>query len=1076
MAASDMDAGSDAVGASNLEWILRLTRSQREAVTHPATDSLQILAGPGSGKTRTLTCRVAWLVNVQGIRPKDIIVVTFTNKSAKEMIVRLRRMIGDESTDALFIGTFHSVGVRLLRANGKRIPGLGSSRFSIIDEDDAMRMIKDAIQTKIRKDFVPETYTYRPPPKLVKQDISSWKAKFISPAEAMAAAECAIEQKDLKRIKARVYAEYEAEKRRLNLLDFDDLISKTIELLQADPSILSNVKHVCVDEFQDTSKCQYELVKLFAASCRAITTVGDTDQAIYSWRDADRRNIELMRKDFGLKNKDAETAMADPSGNGEGKSKASDDAKAEDMSVELESDPSGSGGCSVINLQESFRSTASILNMAQRIIEQDHTRPIRVLKPVHPMGHGVTLLRCDFAADEASRIVSEIKRLIAQSGNMFNHDDFAILLRTNSMSRHIESALNAAHIPYRMVGSIRFFERKEVKDLLAYLHLADNPQHDAAFTRAVNVPKRGIGDKNLQLIIVVARSKGMTAMVLAEQLAAGHVEDVRFRSNVINRLREFVSLVQRVRKMARQQKPVSLIIKWLVLACGYDRHIANEDNGDNSRKIILELVNFAADMDGIQPLSASASKERSFAGSQVLQASQGAASSLSSRRTGPPRNFEDSQLFQEDSSEDGQAFSQDKKSLEDMLNEWAGSMDFGNDGPDADEEEEVLQGKANDCALVSYGDSVAERELEKLRTFLNTTSITDTGANEENTPKVTISTCHSAKGLEWPVVFIGGCENGRFPLVACTTTSAILEELRLLYVAMTRAQTILYLTYCTVRQEGTSGKPLSLELTPFIAGKSAAPPPVPSKNTNKPAQPEYEEDPSRLRMANLEGLFKRLPPRIEPDQVKEIAHVIERQAPSKEIVILATAEHKQHVEEEKRRRAEQHAARYGSSVPIFGASQPVPQIARQHCSTQSSMPSRASTAPHVVTQRSVDTAMLLHGLPPGTEVMMRRKPNHVKAAPTFTNAVRLQARPEDLISLVRPDGTAPRPAANLASFQSDSNSSVRELLSLLPADDASMQRLLTEATQSGARTDGKRSAALRLSQARGGKKVKSEPQ
>ncbi len=431
-------------------YLRPLSKSQLAAATHPPTSCLQILAGPGSGKTRVLTSRVAWLIldPANKLKPEDIVVVTFTNKAANEMKQRLIKLIGKERVENLVIGTFHSVCARYLRKYGRLISL--PNNFTIIDVDDAKRMFKAII--KELKDEIEKTHIQIKPEDCM-SEISKAKAKEIDPmkyqqlADLVAAKgeskKAAIGKKLLgsapfKAIMAKIYTEYQRQLVDANALDFDDLLVYGVQLFRRQNQVVRNIRHVLVDEFQDTNITQYELMRLVAYSSQAVSIVGDPDQSIYGWRSAEIGNLDKMTKEFK--------------------------------------------GTQQARLEENYRSTGAILELALKVVQQDTSRVPKDLYTSHPRGTPV-VLKCHGSAQlEAAYIASEIKRLIAHSGGMLNYNDIAILLRFNYLSRAIEAELQAKGIDSRMMGGHKFFDRMEVKDLLAYLALADNlASHQLSF-------------------------------------------------------------------------------------------------------------------------------------------------------------------------------------------------------------------------------------------------------------------------------------------------------------------------------------------------------------------------------------------------------------------------------------------------------------------------------------------------------------------------------------------------------------------------------------------------------------------
>ncbi|KAG9121225.1 hypothetical protein FRC07_002907, partial [Ceratobasidium sp. 392] len=424
-----------------------LNDAQHKAVTFEPTGALQILAGPGSGKTRVLTCRVANLIITHSLPPQSICAVTFTNKAAAEMRVRLTRLVGAAETAKLVIGTFHAICANFLRKYGNSI-GLATN-FSICDADESKKTINGILQ-KHTPELEASSIVLKEP--VVRAMISKAKATGQSSQEMLRTASSISTQDKMQAAVAHIYEEYDATLRAANALDFDDLLVMGLQVLKAAPRAIANLRHVVVDEFQDTNTMQYELMRVLAGACGGCASVvGDPDQSIYGWRSADVTNLGRMRKDFP----DTHT----------------------------------------IYLEENYRSTGSIVSTSLAIVSQDKQRPQKSLFTSHASGPTPLLREFSNAAEEAGFMAREIRRIVASSGGMVGFGDCAILLRFSALSRVIEAALQQESVPSRVLGGHKFFERAEVKDVLVYLQLADNPAFTPAFARVVNVPKRGVGEK-----------------------------------------------------------------------------------------------------------------------------------------------------------------------------------------------------------------------------------------------------------------------------------------------------------------------------------------------------------------------------------------------------------------------------------------------------------------------------------------------------------------------------------------------------------------------------------------------------
>ncbi|KAJ1338384.1 ATP-dependent DNA helicase UvrD/PcrA [Microdochium nivale] len=427
-----------------------LNEAQRLAVTSVAP-TVAILAGPGSGKTHTLTSRVVWLVNHVGIPPSDVLVATFTVKAANEMRLRIGKALGGGQERKIVLGTFHSIARRYLSAYGKHI-GLRQN-FGIADDSDSRAIIARVCK---RQPTALE-------PAMVRGWISKRKARGTSDDTTKSAPRGKnVESKALEE----VYQEYQAQLDRSNLLDYDDLLVRCVELLRKFPSCVSNIQTVLIDEYQDTNGIQYDLTKLFAQQKQRITIVGDPDQSIYGWRSAEIKNLHRLLRDYP--------------------------------------------GTDEVSLEENYRSSSSILDVSLKVIQQDTERYKKALLPVHDKGTRPVLRQLRTSTDEADWIVSEIKRLMLVSGNMIELTDVAILLRSAALSRHIEAALGRQGLAYKMVGGFKFYERAEVKTILDYLRVIHHPDNNDALARVINVPKRGIGDATIKSLLEEAERNSMS--------------------------------------------------------------------------------------------------------------------------------------------------------------------------------------------------------------------------------------------------------------------------------------------------------------------------------------------------------------------------------------------------------------------------------------------------------------------------------------------------------------------------------------------------------------------------------------
>ena len=428
-----------------------LNDKQQEAV-QKTEGPLLILAGAGSGKTRVLTTKVAYLIENIGISPYNILAITFTNKAANEMKERLNKLLGDISNN-IQVSTFHSFGLKILRENYEQ---LGYERnFSIMDSDDTLSIIK-----KILKEFNLDTKIYNPT--AIRNKISGCKNELISPGEYDKYAISEFEQVVLK-----VYKKYVDTLKRNNAIDFDDLLILPIKLFREYPNVLekyqNRFQYILIDEYQDTNEAQYILTKMISAKYRNICCVGDNDQSIYSFRGANYRNILNFEKDY----KDA----------------------------------------TVIKLEQNYRSTETILNAANSVIRNNKERKDKNLWSNKKTGEKITYFKAFNERDEAFYVIREIKKLI---NNGINYENIAVLYRTNAQSRIMEEELLKENIPYRVVGSFYFYSRKEIKDLIAYLKLIHNSSDNISLTRVINTPKRGIGLKTISNLALKADTNNLS--------------------------------------------------------------------------------------------------------------------------------------------------------------------------------------------------------------------------------------------------------------------------------------------------------------------------------------------------------------------------------------------------------------------------------------------------------------------------------------------------------------------------------------------------------------------------------------
>ncbi|MDO8666498.1 MAG: UvrD-helicase domain-containing protein [Gemmatimonadales bacterium] len=509
-----------------------LNDAQREAVAHVEGPML-VLAGAGSGKTRVLTVRLARLLDEHGVDPRRVLAVTFTNKAAAEMKGRVATLLG-RAPDGLWIGTFHAVCARLLR---REAPHLGFTRtFTIYDEDDSESLVRRVIDDI---GLPPKLY----PARAVRYEISRAKNAMVSP-EAYAAEALDPWHANV----ARVYGATVRALKRANAMDFDDLLLHPLELFQAHPERLadyrSRFQFLLVDEYQDTNRAQYRFLHALAGGHGNLFVVGDDDQSIYGWRGADLRNILEFQRDFA--------------------------------------------GARLVRLEENYRSTRPILDAANSVISANVGRLGKTLRTIRGDGEPLTLLRAADERDEAEWLVREFAQRARRGEHAF--DEMAVLVRTNAQTRAFEEELRRGGIPYRVVGAVSFYERREVKDLLAYLRLIVNPDDDEAFRRAIAVPRRGIGETSLVALGTWATKWGWSLARTAA--AAGRVPDLRAKAR-----EGLESFAGELEAMSRELAPLqpSEALRGIVARLGYDGYLLGEDEtGPERLENVNELINAAA--------------------------------------------------------------------------------------------------------------------------------------------------------------------------------------------------------------------------------------------------------------------------------------------------------------------------------------------------------------------------------------------------------------------------------------------------------------------------------------------------
>ena len=612
-----------------------LNKEQQEAVKY-TEGPLLIMAGAGSGKTRVLTHRIAYLIDEKGVAPQNILAITFTNKAAREMQERVKYLVG-EGSEYMWVSTFHSMCVRILRRDCDRIGY--DSNFSILDGSDQLTVMKQVLKNL---NIDPKQYN----PRTMIAQISAAKNELKTPEVFEKNAVTLFEE-----MVSKVYKEYQRIIRKSQAMDFDDLIMQTVHLFQRVPEVLQyyqrRFQYIHVDEYQDTNDAQYKLVKLLANRYQNICVVGDSDQSIYAWRGANIRNILSFEKDYTQ--------------------------------------------AKVILLEQNYRSTKSILDAANHVISNNPNRKPKNLWTENDSGQKLTYFQGMSERHEALYITEKIQDLLL--GEKYSPKDIAILYRTNAQSRAVEEALMKSNINYQIFGGLKFYDRKEIKDLIAYLRLITNPSDDISFERIVNVPKRGIGAASIEKLQNYATRNDLSLFH-----AVAEIEQTSITGKAA---RALVTFREMMKNLMKQQEFLTAkeMIESVLEMTGYELMLKNENTIEAESRIenIAEFMTVAID-------------------------------------------------FEKNNEED--------QSLITFL---------------------------TDLALIADIDSLDEE---------------DVGQQE----KVTLMTLHSAKGLEFPVVFLIGMEENIFPHSrSLEDEEEMEEERRLAYVGITRAEERLFLTHATMR-------------------------------------------------------------------------------------------------------------------------------------------------------------------------------------------------------------------------------------------------------------------------------------
>ncbi|WP_102145809.1 DNA helicase PcrA [Mycobacterium hubeiense] len=636
-----------------------LNPQQRQAVLHEGSPLL-IVAGAGSGKTAVLTRRIAYLLAARDVGVGQVLAITFTNKAAAEMRERVAALIGARAGLSMWVSTFHSTCVRILRNQASLIKGLNSN-FSIYDADDSRRLL-----LMIGKDMGLDTKRYSP--RLLANAISNLKNELIGPEQA--AAEAVEASEELARIVAEVYAEYQRRLRAANALDFDDLIGETVAVLQAFPQIAQyyrrRFRHILVDEYQDTNHAQYVLVRELVGTETVdgvppaeLCVVGDADQSIYAFRGATIRNIEDFERDFP--------------------------------------------NATTILLEQNYRSTQNILNAANSVISRNSGRREKRLWTDAGEGELIVGYVADNEHDEARFIAEEIDAL-ADKGEI-TYNDVAVFYRTNNSSRALEEVFIRAGIPYKVVGGVRFYERKEIRDIVAYLRVLDNPGDSVSMRRILNTPRRGIGDRAEACVAVYAENTGLSFNDALQAAAEGKVPMLNTRSE--KAIASFVEMMDSLR--GRLDDELGELVEAVLDCTGYRAELENSSDPQDLARLdnLNELVSVA--------------------------------------------------------------------------------HEFSTDLANAEAFEETDEDVPDTSVLAQF--------LERVSLVADADDLPEHGAGV-----VTMMTLHTAKGLEFPVVFVTGWEDGMFPhMRALGDPTELSEERRLAYVGITRARQRLYVSRAKVR-------------------------------------------------------------------------------------------------------------------------------------------------------------------------------------------------------------------------------------------------------------------------------------
>ena len=680
-----------------------LNPAQREAVL-TTEGPLLVLAGAGSGKTRVLTFRIAHMLGDLGVKPWQVLAITFTNKAAAEMRDRLAALI-PTGTRGMWVCTFHAMCVRMLREDADLLGYTG--QFTIYDDDDSKRLVRDIMQSLgiEQKQF---------PINMIRSKISTAKNAMIGPEDMLKSADSPNDKKA-----AQVYLELERRLRAANAMDFDDLLVRALELLRNHPDVLEKYqerfRYISVDEYQDTNHVQYEIANLLAAKYQNLMVVGDDDQSIYSWRGADITNILDFEKDFPA--------------------------------------------CKTVKLEQNYRSTGHILNAANAVVRHNSQRKEKKLFTAAGDGEKIQAYQASDERDEGRWIAGEIEKLHVKG---MSYDDVAVFYRTNAQSRTLEDMFLRAGVPYKIVGGTRFFDRAEIRDVMAYLKMIVNPADEMSVKRVVNTPRRGIGSTSIQKIEMLARENRCSFFQACEIACA---ETSMFSSKVRSGLASFVSIVREGRRMEGELEDVVEMIvdkTGLLQAFRAEGTMESESRAENIQEFLGVAAEFEETHDDIEGTLESLEELRAAGVEDVPEFGVGAGAGVGAAGAGSGAGV-------------GVA---------------AGAAGAGVGAVRAGEVERT------------YG-PLACKALPALMEWLALRSDLDSFAGD--THAITMMTVHSAKGLEFPAVFVAGLEEGIFPHVAGfgggdNDAGKLEEERRLAYVAITRARKRLFLTYAATRR------------------------------------------------------------------------------------------------------------------------------------------------------------------------------------------------------------------------------------------------------------------------------------